>query len=69
MLLNTWSNFICTLYYVERYEKSEVIIPARTLDRLTPVQTPAGTTLIKEIIIDKKKLHLYNKYTEVSYES
>ena len=29
----------------------------------------AGTTLIKEIIIDKKKLHLYNEYTEVSYES
>ena len=26
-------------------------------------------SLIKEIIIDKKKLHLYNKYTEVSYES
>ena len=25
--------------------------------------------LIKEIIIDKKKLHLYNEYTEVSYES
>ena len=26
-------------------------------------------SLIKEIIIDKKKLHLYNEYTEVSYES
>ena len=28
MLLNTWSNFICTPYYVERYEKLEVRIPS-----------------------------------------
>ena len=65
--MNTWSNFICTPYYVERYEKSEVIIPAANYSR--GLNYAAGTTLIKEIIIDKKKLHLYNEYTEVSYES
>ena len=68
MLLNTWSNFICTPYYVERYEKSEVVIPAQ-LDRLSACTEELEHPLIKEIIIDKKKLHLYNEYTEVSYES
>ena len=65
--MNTWSNFICTPYYVERYEKSEVVIPA-PLDKQESVQL-SWNSLIKEIIIDKKKLHLYNEYTEVSYES
>lgn len=61
--------FTCTPYYVERYEKLEVVIPSEHLDRLPPVQMFRWNTLIKEIIIDKKKLHLYNEYTEVSYES
>ena len=67
MLLNTWSNFICTPYYVERYEKLVIFQPES--GPATAVTDSGWNSLIKEIIIDKKKLHLYNEYTEVSYES
>ena len=60
--------FTCTPYYVERYEKSEVGITENSRQAKACTDF-SGTTLIKEIIIDKKKLHLYNEYTEVSYES
>ena len=61
--------FTCTPYYVERYEKSEVVIPATVWNGYSRYRLELELPLIKEIIIDKKKLHLYNEYTEVSYES